>query len=358
MSMKRQRGDEAGANGEFLSQHDFQGSALSQDATAMVGADLLGTDPASLQRMDRAELEEFARSLLAQCQPDSEAARRGKRARDLADKLRVVLDGVGSREEKWQGAKYIVTLILSETMFSGMTSGPRAAMRSLLRTEILSGTQPHQFKISFGSHADMMAGVPDAFDDGSYGFAMNTGQIHKCAAMFFQLDERGIMQLRSDKPDMLCFRYDQTMGDIALIIETGDEEESTVGSISFVQLVLMTCYGVNMPEGFEPSLIQARQSANAAWKDVPTTALSMSREFCWPKMDLQLASSLFSQADTTTGRTIGTKRTNVCVWLVAWVFMMKSKSVKSGTAGEMAGKITLKLRQNEAAKIYGVWPNR
>ena len=147
MSMKRQRGDEAGANGEFLSQHDFQGSALSQDATAVVGADLLDTDPASLARMDRAELEEFARSLLSQCQPKSEAERRAHRARSLADKLRVVLDGVGSRAEKWQGAKYIVTLILSETMFSGMTSGPRAAMRALIRTEILSGTRPHQFKI-------------------------------------------------------------------------------------------------------------------------------------------------------------------------------------------------------------------
>ena len=180
----------------------------------------------------------------------------------------MVLDGVGSRAEKWQGAKYIVSLMLSETMFSGMTSGPRAAMRALIRTEILSGTRPHQFKISFGSHAELMAGVPDAFDDGSYGFAMTTMQFHKHAAMFFRLDENGIMQLRDDKPDMLCFRYDQTMGDIALIIETGDEEKSTVGSISFVQLVLLTCYGTSMPADLSPEVIRARKSDNAALEDM------------------------------------------------------------------------------------------
>ena len=49
MSVKRQREDEAGADGEFLSQPDFQGSKLSQNAVAMVGADSLATDPTSLR---------------------------------------------------------------------------------------------------------------------------------------------------------------------------------------------------------------------------------------------------------------------------------------------------------------------
>ena len=101
MSAKRQREDEAGAEGEFLSQPDFQASELSQNAVAMVGADLLATDPTSLQAMDRDELQQFARSLLLQCQPGSEAERRAHRARSLADKLRVVLDGAGSGKDKW-----------------------------------------------------------------------------------------------------------------------------------------------------------------------------------------------------------------------------------------------------------------
>ena len=122
-------------------------------------------------------------------------------------------------------------------MFSGMTSGPRAAIRSMIKTEVLimSGTQPHQFKISFGSHAELMTGVPRAFHDGSYGFAMEPVQYHKHAGMFFRLDEEGIMQLREDKPDMLCFQYKPAMGKEALIIEAGDDEKGPIGSISIIQ---------------------------------------------------------------------------------------------------------------------------
>ena len=66
MSVKRQRGDEAGADGEFLSQPDFQGLELNQNTVAMVGLDLLATDSTSLQAMDRVELEQLARCLLFQ----------------------------------------------------------------------------------------------------------------------------------------------------------------------------------------------------------------------------------------------------------------------------------------------------
>ena len=120
------------------------------------------------------------------------------------------------------------------------------------------------------------------------------------------------LRMRGDKPDMLCFRYEPAMGKIALIIEAGDDEKGPVGSISFIQLVLLTCYETRMPADFSPEVdvIRARKSSNAAWKKVAATASSMSREFCWTKLDLRANHPLFSQEDITAKLT---KRTNVCV---------------------------------------------
>ena len=219
-------------------------------------------------------------------------------------------------------------------MFNRMTSGPRAVIRALIKTEVLSGTQPHRFKISFGSHDDLMAGIPRAFNDGGYGFDMQPIMYHKHAGMFFRLDEEGIMHLKDTAPDTLCFQYNPEMGKEALIIEAGDDEKGPIGSISFIQLVLLTCYGTKMPNDFSPEVVRTRKSSKAAWKVSKAPARSMSREFCWPQLNLLPTSSLFSQEDATL-RT----RTNVCVWLVAWVFMMDRKSKEFVSPAEMAAQI-------------------
>jgi len=163
---------------------------------------------------------------------------------------------------------------------------------------------------------------------------MEPVQYHKHAGMFFRLDEEGIMQLKDTAPDMLCFQYNPEMGKEALIIEAGDDEKGPIGSISFIQLVLLTCYGTKMPNDFSPEVVRTRKSSKAAWKVAKTPARSMSREFCWPQLTLMPTSSLFSQEDATL-RT----RTNVCVWLVAWVFMMDRKSKEFASPAEMAAQI-------------------
>ena len=102
-------------------------------------------------------------------------------------------------------------------------------------------------------------------------------------------------------------------------------------------LVLLTCYGTKMPNDFSPEVIRTRKSSDAVWKLNKAPATSMPREFCWPKLGLNPTCSLFSQEGVITKLT---KRTNVCAWLVAWVFMIDRKSIKFASPAEMAAQIT------------------
>ena len=100
---------------------------------------------------------------------------------------------------------------------------------------------------------------------------------------------------------------------------------------------MLTCYGTKMPNDFSPEVIRTRKSSDAVWKLNKAPATSMPREFCWPKLGLNPTCSLFSQEGVITKLT---KRTNVCAWLVAWVFMIDRKSIKFASPAEMAAQIT------------------
>ena len=144
--MKRGREEDA-PQAEFMSQPETLTSQLSHDPAAMVGVDLNATDPAVVSNMSKEELEHFCATLLEGMQPASEKERRVFRARNLADQLRAVLGGGGTGRVQWKSAKYIVSLMLDETMFKSMASGPTASVLRLVRSENLEGEMP-DFKLA------------------------------------------------------------------------------------------------------------------------------------------------------------------------------------------------------------------
>ena len=174
---------------EFMSEPEAPTSQFSQDPATMVGVDLSATDPAVISKMSREELEHFCAALLEGMQPASKKARRAFRARNLADQLRAVLGGGGTGRVQWKSAKYNVSLILGETMFKWMASGPSASITRLVRSEILEGKIP-EFRMANGTDAHLFTGIPDAFDDGSYGFHMSPEQYIYHAGLFFEIDEK------------------------------------------------------------------------------------------------------------------------------------------------------------------------
>ena len=166
-------------------------SPMSQEATAVVGGDLLTTDAESLKKMKPGDLLKFTTELLGQIgsQLQSPEATRAARARRLADQLRGVLATKNfSAEAKWKASRYIVKLIMDETMFENVPSGPRASMRRLVKMEIKGGNLP-MFRLSVGSTHDLFCIVPNATTDDTYGFHMRENQYHLHAGTFFELDD-------------------------------------------------------------------------------------------------------------------------------------------------------------------------
>ena len=153
----------------------------------------------------------------------------------------------------------------------------------MVRSEILDGKMP-EFRLANGTDAHLFTGIPDAFDDGSYGFHMSPDQYIFHVGRFFELDETtGTLKFRGDKPDVLGYKYEPAQGKHPLVIEAGDGEAGAVGRISFVQLILATCYGMHQPEGFKPDIICSKKSPSAKWKVIKPNLNMMSREFVWPK---------------------------------------------------------------------------
>ena len=206
-------------------------SPMSQDATAVVGGNLLTTDAESLKSMKPEDLLKFTTELIEQIQSlqQSPEATRAARARCLADKLRDVLEAKhNSAEAKWQASRYIVNLIMSETMFENMPSGPRACMRDLVKSEINGGKLP-QFRLSVGSRDNLFCIIANANTDNTYGFYMKSDQYLQHAGVFLELDEdTGALMFREDKPSMLGVTFGPEDGEKLLVIEAGDDEAGPV----------------------------------------------------------------------------------------------------------------------------------
>ena len=141
-----------------------------------------------------------------------------------------------------------------------------------------------EFRLANGTDAHLFTGIPDAFDDGSYGFHMSPDQYIFHVGRFFELDETtGTLKFRGDKPDVLGYKYEPAQGKHPLVIEAGDGEYP-VGRISFVQLILTTCYKMQRPAEFKPDIIAIKKSPEAKWKVVKVDLRSVNREFVWPKI--------------------------------------------------------------------------
>ena len=92
-------------------------------------------------------------------------------------------------------------------MFQSMASGPTASVRRLVRSEILGGKLP-EFRLAQRADAHLFTGIPDAFDDGAYGFHIKSDQYMYHVGLFFELDETiGTLRFR-DTPDVLGYAYE------------------------------------------------------------------------------------------------------------------------------------------------------
>ena len=121
-----------------------------------------------------------------------------------------------------------------------------------------------------------------------------------------------------------------------LVIEAGDDAVGAVGRLSFMHLMLATCYGTNMPDGYRPEILSARVSADR-WRALTTTIDKFNREFCWPRYRIHPASTLWSAGHAPPSN----KEMNMCVWVVAWMFMCGRKGMKHASDSEKLAAISV-----------------
>ena len=100
--------------------------------------------------------------------------------------------------------------------------------------------------------------------------------------------------------------------------------------------MLATCYGTSMPKGYRPEILSARASADRWWA-LTTTIDKFNREFCWPQHRIQPASTLWSAGHAPPSN----KEREMCVWVVAWMFMCGCKGMKHASDSEKLAAISV-----------------